>query len=166
MLPFQNNRQLPQPINSLEPTSDPFNKPYLPYRPPIYPNVDSIDDTVNNLPPTQTASPTQIQGIKNDQGKERWNLMPFDALREIAKVFTKGANKYSDRNWEKGLDYSRPYSALQRHLAAWWEDREENDSEWGLSHLAHAGCCLLMLLAYQIRNRNKDKSKFDDRPIY
>ena len=141
--------------SQVEPTSDPFHG-----------NIQQANDIRDEIKKIQKEEQAKVQGVKNDQGKERWDLMPFDALREIAKVFTQGAKKYSDRNWENGLDYSRPYSALQRHLSAWWEDREENDAEWGLSHLAHAGCCLLMLLSYQLRNRNKDKSKFDNRPTH
>ena len=102
------------------------------------------------------------EGNKFDQGKVRFGLMPVSPLREIARVFTNGANKYADRNWELGIKFERVYSALQRHLNAWWE-REDNDSEWGLSHLAHAGCCLLFLLYYSINY--KIYAKFDDRPV-
>lgn len=104
------------------------------------------------------------QGTKADGGKLRWDLMPFEALGEITKVMTFGAVKYEDRNWEKGILYGRVYAALMRHLEAWWNARlwraSGNDPETGLSHLAHAGCCLLFLLTYELRGMKK----FDDRP--
>lgn len=103
------------------------------------------------------------EGAKYDSGKLRYDLLPVKALREIVKIFTHGAAKYEDRNWERGIKFSRCYGALQRHLNAWW-GREENDNETGITHLAHAGCCLLFLLHYIMFY--KIYKKFDNRPIY
>jgi len=64
-----------------------------------------------------------------------------------------------ERNWERGMAWSRPFSALMRHVWAWWRG-QETDPETGYSHLAHAGCCVLFLLAYQLRRVGSD-----DRPI-
>lgn len=97
-------------------------------------------------------------GTKYDQGKDPWHLMPTDALRAIVKVLAFGAQKYQERNWEKGMSWSRVYSALLRHLHAWYEG-EKKDPETGYSHLAHAGCCVLFLIAYEIRGVGTD-----DRP--
>lgn len=102
------------------------------------------------------------EAIKNDEDKLRWDLLPWDALEEVVEVITKGARKYDDRNWEKGLNYSRLHAASIRHLTAWYQSREDFDSEWNLSHLAHATCCLLFLLAYHKRGFNN--SEKDDRP--
>ena len=98
-------------------------------------------------------------GTKHDGDKLRYDLFPPEALDEIAKVLTYGANKYDDRNWEKGIAYGRVFAATMRHLWSWWK-REENDQETGISHLAHAGCNVLFLLAYRLRHMNK----WDDRP--
>jgi len=85
-------------------------------------------------------------GLKNDFGKPEWYLLPFKAVGEIVKVLTFGAKKYSPDNWRYVPDGERRYfSALLRHLAA-WHDGEDIDKESGLSHLAHAGCCLLFLM--------------------
>jgi hypothetical protein len=100
----------------------------------------------------------QHSGCKDDQDKTRWDLLPPDALEEIAKVLTFGANKYNDRNWEKGMKWHRPFGALMRHMWAWWRGAGP-DEETGLSHLAHAGCCLLFLLSYELRATGED-----DRP--
>lgn len=98
------------------------------------------------------------EGKKFDEDKLPWHLLPPDAVEEIVKVLHFGAGKYGDRNWEKGMAWHRPFAALMRHMWAWWR-REEADPETGLSHLAHAGCCLLFLLAYEKRVIGSD-----DRP--
>lgn len=89
-----------------------------------------------------------IQGRKDDTAKDRWDLIPTFALREIVKVLTYGANKYSENGWRQvPRAKSRYYAAALRHLTAWWEG-EEVDSESKLKHLAHAGGCILFLLSF------------------
>lgn len=99
----------------------------------------------------------KTEGVKNDAGKLPYHLLPSDAVEEILKVLEFGAKKYSARNWELGMDWERPFAALMRHMWSWWR-RENNgkDPETGLSHLAHAGCCLLFLLSYELRAVGKD----------
>lgn len=105
---------------------------------------------------------TDNAGHKDDAGKAPWNLLPFDAVGAIVKVLQFGAGKYAPRNWERGMDWSRPFDALMRHMTAWWAG-EKRDPETGLSHLAHAGCCILFLVAYEIRGIGEDdRPKFDD----
>lgn len=98
------------------------------------------------------------EGKKYDAGKASWHLFPFMAARVVVEVLRFGANKYGDRNWEAGMDYSRLFGAAIRHLTSWF-DGEDVDSETGLSHLAHATCCLLFLLTYTITGKGTD-----DRP--
>lgn len=95
---------------------------------------------------------------KFDDDKPRWDLLPFDALEQIVLGLNHGARKYGDRNWESGFNWSRVFAALLRHVIAWYRG-ENNDPESGLSHLAHAGCNLLFLLAFTLRNGGTD-----DRP--
>lgn len=99
------------------------------------------------------------EGAKLDTGKVGVHLLPPDPLIQIAKVLDFGAKKYAAYNWTKGIKYSRVYGAALRHLWAWWKG-EPCDSETGLSHLAHAGCCVLFLLQYEATRK-----EFDDRPI-
>jgi hypothetical protein len=87
--------------------------------------------------------------------KPRLDLVPYAAVESIAEVLTFGAKKYSDNNWCRGARWGRYYAALLRHLFAWWRG-EEKDSETGLSHLAHAGCCLFFLMEYQRNNWGTD----------
>ena len=100
----------------------------------------------------------KTEGVKYDQHKIRWDLVPFDAVNEIAKVLTFGAAKYDARNWEKGMNWSRVFGAVQRHLTRWFHGQDK-DRETGLTHLAHAGCCIFFLLAWEMR-----KVGTDDRP--
>jgi len=80
--------------------------------------------------------------------KTRFDLIPFEAIGEIADVLEYGAKKYEAHNWARGADWSRYFSALCRHVFAWWAG-EDKDPETGFSHLAHAGCCLCFLMQYQ-----------------
>lgn len=88
-------------------------------------------------------------GAKFDQGRVEYGLIPPFALHEIAKVLTFGAQKYQRDNWKHVPDASRRYfDALERHIWA-YKRGEEVDSESGLHHLAHAGCCLMFLLEHE-----------------
>jgi len=101
-------------------------------------------------------------GTKFDEGKARFDLLPGDVLVEISKVFTYGATKYEERNWEKGMKWGRLFAATMRHLWSWWMG-EENDKETGISHLAHAGCNVMFLIRYHLRKDLYGKN--DDRYI-
>lgn len=86
-----------------------------------------------------------IVGIKFDQKKQRWDLLPFGPLKEIVQVLTYGAHKYEPDNWQQVPDArSRYFSALMRHITAW--NGEARDPESGFTHLAHAACCVLFLM--------------------
>jgi len=101
------------------------------------------------------------EGRKDDGGKARMDLLPVGPLQSTARVFTFGADKYADRNWEKGIMFGRVYAAALRHLLAWW-DGDADDEESGESHLGHALCCVMMLSQFDAhRNRYEE---FDNRP--
>jgi|TARA_R100001198_G_scaffold96274_2_gene85312 hypothetical protein len=93
--------------------------------------------------------------VKDDNAKTRYDLLPPELLEETAKVLTFGAQKYSAHNWAQGASWSRYFSAMMRHMWAWWRG-EDNDPETGFSHLAHAACCLSFLIAYQRRGLGED----------
>lgn len=86
-----------------------------------------------------------MTGIKHDQGKAPLSLIDRHAMEEIGNVLAFGANKYAAHNWRGGLAYSRLLDAAIRHLYA-FADGEDIDPESGLSHIAHAGCCIVFLL--------------------
>lgn len=66
----------------------------------------------------------------------RFDLIPADTLRDLAEHYGRGAEKYADRNWERGYKWSLSYAALLRHLMSWW-DGEDTDDE-GFEHIIAA----------------------------
>lgn len=95
------------------------------------------------------------EGLKNDMGKTELALLPFEAVEEVGKVLTFGALKYEAHNWRKGMAWSRMLSAALRHIFAFARG-EDLDPESGLSHLAHAACCILFLLSYTLNGGGHD----------
>lgn len=90
-------------------------------------------------------------GIKEDTGKPRWSLLPLGPLRAAIRVLEFGAKKYGYQNWQQ-LEQPRVrlYNASMRHLTSWW-DGSPIDPDTGESHLAHAMCCLLFLLWFEMK---------------
>ena len=86
------------------------------------------------------------EGKKHDTNKPRMDLLPFDALVEVAKVMAVGAEKYGDDNWRLVEPATRYEAALLRHYAA-YKSNEVNDPETGLPHLAHMATNALFILA-------------------
>ena len=95
------------------------------------------------------------KGRKDDSGKPAYELIAPEMLEGVAEILTFGAKKYEERNWEKGMKWGRVFGALMRHLWAWWRG-ENNDSETGKSHLWHAACCIMFLIAYEQRGVGED----------
>ena len=90
------------------------------------------------------------EGRKDDKGKLPYELLAPEFLEATCRVLQFGADKYGVRNWEKGMAWSRPFGALMRHMWAWWRG-EVADPESGKSHLHHAACCIMFLIAYEER---------------
>ena len=94
-------------------------------------------------------------GIKHDANKPRTDLVFTDfrnALMEVAKVGTAGAEKYSDSNWllvENGIERYR--SAAYRHLLQPADTINEDDFD--LLHMAHAAWSILAALELILRNK-------------
>lgn len=104
-----------------------------------------------NLRPVERSRPfvKELQAVKADAGKVDWAILPLDAVEEVIKVFQFGEKKYARGNFAngEGLEYSRILNSLMRHTTSFMRG-EDNDPETGISHMAHASCCTLMLLHY------------------
>jgi hypothetical protein len=98
------------------------------------------------------------EGNKSDAGKLRYDLIPIIPLGELAAVYTIGAAKYSDRNWERGLKWGRIYAAMQRHATAWWGG-QLRDAVDGQHHLASVAWCALALMEYERTHPELDDRK-------
>ena len=98
------------------------------------------------------------KGVKLDIGKIRLGLVLSGfstALKEVGKVGTFGANKYTDNGWQEVENAKERYTdALLRHLFAHFEG-EPIDKESGLLHLAHCAWNALAILYFEV-NKNKD----------
>lgn len=98
------------------------------------------------------------QGVKHDNGKARFDLIPPSPLFQVADVFTRGAQKYAARNWEKGILWGRIFSAMMRHAWNWWRG-EKYDQEDGQHHLASVAWCALVLMEYETTHPELDDRK-------
>lgn len=120
------------------------------------PPCNECEDTNAFVPANKSAEPQPTVGVKFDDGKPRMDLLPPEALFAAASVFTLGAKKYGDRNWEKGIDDMRLFAAIQRHLWAWAMGEEINTDDGELPHLDHALTGLMMLVTLRHR-RQRDE---------
>ena len=88
----------------------------------------------------RTQFPSEIRVVDPTTGGEkgsklaRFSLIPRDFLWALAEHYGRGAQKYEDRNWERGYRWSLSVDALDRHLTAWLLG-EDNDPETGSSHM-------------------------------
>lgn len=101
---------------------------------------------------------SEDKGLRFNQGKTRYDLVPNFAQEQYAKVLTKGSEKYAERNWELGMKWSKVLASLKRHIAA-FENGEDYDKETGLLHMAHVMCNAAFLTEYY-----KIYPQGDDRP--
>ena len=90
-----------------------------------------------------------LTGTKDDSDKLDWSLLPLSALHSVIKVLMFLAKKYNRDSWKSIPDAKRRYfNEAMRRLDA-YQDLEPADKESGLSHLAHAVCCLIFLLWFE-----------------
>lgn len=107
---------------------------------------------------------TDRGALKFDDGKPPFELLPFEALESVAKVLAYGAKKYDAHNWRKGLGRARLCGAALRHIFAYLRGQDNDDKPdaqgrlgSGLPHLAHAACCILFALTFEIEGTHDDR---------
>lgn len=96
---------------------------------------------------------SDVGGLKYDQDKVMWHLIPRSLLLGVAKVLTFGAKKYAPNSWQK-VEGERYYSAMNRHL----DDivsGEYVDSESTLPHAFHF-LCNAIFIAWKLMNRDTE----------
>jgi len=93
-----------------------------------------------------------------DALKVRYDLLPADGIHALAEHYTRGAIKYEDRNWEKGMAWTRCWGPLLRHAFAWFRG-EDLDPETNTHHMIAVAWNALALYCYARRNVGTD-----DRP--
>jgi len=100
-------------------------------------------------------------GLRYNDDKIRFDLLEPFAIEQLAKVFSRGAKKYSDHNWLGGMKWSKMMASMKRHLSEFEKgndyDFDENcdgckagncTSHTGLLHMAHAAWNCMALLSY------------------
>lgn len=96
-----------------------------------------------------------MSGLKYDNEKPDMSLLSSVAIVKVANVMTFGKRKYSANNWRGGIVFTRLIAASLRHIFAYLGG-ESVDPESGQSHLAHAVCCLMMLLEFETTRPDLD----------
>lgn len=100
-------------------------------------------------------------GARRDtqEGKGRYDLISTVFLKRLAVVMEKGAVKYGDRNWEKGMPLSRYLNSAIRHLLQLFDGECDED---------HAGQAAFNVMAFlhtlQLIQEGILDPSLDDRP--
>ncbi len=89
-------------------------------------------------------------------GKGRYDLITPFGIRRLAEWYELGAQKYADRNWEKGMPFSRYVDSAKRHLDKFVMGMEDED------HLAAAAWNILAI----IHHEELGQMELDDMPHY
>lgn len=89
-------------------------------------------------------------------GKGRFDLITPFGLMRLAKWYELGAQKYADRNWEKGMPFSRYIDSAERHIAKYKMGMEDED------HLIAAVWNLFAIIHHQ----ELGQTELDDMPHY
>ena len=92
-------------------------------------------DSVKDSGKEQSFGTGAVRDIQ--EGKGRFDLLPPYALLRVAKHFENGANRYQERNWEKGIPCSRYLDSAFRHMIKIMMGLEDED---------HEGACAWNLL--------------------
>ena len=93
---------------------------------------------------------------ENQEGKGRPDLITPFALTRLAKHYENGSKKYADRNWEKGMKFSRYTASIFRHLIAWMKGDGSED------HLAAIAWNAFAIMHHQ----ELKQTELDDMPHY
>lgn len=114
----------------------------------------------NTVRPTVTVVlPQPLGGVKLDAGKPPMDLLDGLALEEVGRVLDFGATKYAPNNWREGICKGRLLAAAIRHIYASARG-ETKDPESGLSHLAHAMCCLMFALHFELSKNEIEETRW------
>lgn len=107
---------------------------------------------------TEEVRLTSTTGGQKGTKPARYDLIPPGPLDTLARLYGRGAEKYTDHNWAKGYDWSLSFAALQRHSWAFWGG-ENNDTETGMPHMASVAFHALALIEFM-----ETHPEYDNRP--
>lgn len=147
--------------NKLEGMFIPTSSLYTEEQKNVYKAIEKMTDVITKIDPNLKKEIQSLKsgtGLRYNDGKLRYDLFHPYSMEQLAKIFTMGANKYAERNWEKGMKWTTVIASLKRHLAA-IERGEDYDKESGLLHSSHVEWNAHALTAYY-----KIFPQGDDRP--
>jgi hypothetical protein len=120
-----------------------------------YPTLEPVDADVIGLAhgirltfPSETRVVDPVTGGAKGSKPERYDLLPFDQLDEVARLYSFGTEKYEANNWRRGYDWHLSYSSLIRHARAFWGG-ESIDDETKCHHLASVVFHALALMYFE-----------------
>lgn len=134
----------------------------------VKPKQKNIQVGADYLTKTTTGCASQPMGVKYDDDKLRYDLIPPLALDELVKVLTHGAKKYDDDNWRNVENWKKRYfAATQRHQWQWKRGKimdNEADTKGNpgsnCHHIACAIASLMFLLEKELEGENtNDQSR-------
>jgi len=104
--------------------------------------------------------PTGAQRDRAD-GKGRYDLISPIAIQRLSGIYERGAKKYSDRNYERGINLSQFLDSALRHLFQLVEGKQDED---------HAAACLWNIASFihteELINRGILPEELNDLPCY
>jgi hypothetical protein len=99
-------------------------------------------------------------GARRDiqEGKGRYDLLPFHAIERLSKIFEAGALKYGENNWRAGIPLCRYLDSALRHLCKAAQGQKDED------HFAMAvwNICCLMETKFMIDKKLFNASKIKE----
>jgi hypothetical protein len=113
--------------------------------------VFKVKDTsdVELSAPKVAPSASEAVGMKFDDGKPQYSLVPPYALAELAKCLTFGAKKYAPDNWKRVSNPKVRYlDAALRHIEL-VRQGEDYDKESGSHHYTCAMANLAFLVEFE-----------------
>ena len=83
------------------------------------------------------------------KGKTRPDLFPAFSFFRVSGVYERGADKYDDDNWMKGMPWGRVFGSTVRHLFK-WKFRKMLGLKMDEDHLAQASWNINTLMEYEL----------------
>lgn len=74
------------------------------------------------------------------EGKPRYDLIPPGPLERLAMLYSRGAEKYNEHNWTKGIPVSRCIASLMRHVFQFVKG--DTDEDHGAAILFNVMCIM------------------------
>lgn len=111
------------------------------------------------MEPIKTLETGRGGGHRKNAGKLRYSLAPRFAQQEYVRVWTKGAEKYTEKdeqgnvirdgahNWRRGMTWCSVMDSLKRHVDR-WEAGEDIDPENGCYHTSEIMANAAMLTEF------------------